>query len=75
VNSRTSALLVLVCILGLAGCYAQDNAVDLGNVSIGQQLIDLQRAKESEAISEAEYSRLREMILAGLLDDEETREP
>lgn len=60
--------LVIVCLGGLGGCFASDNdsALDLGSVSIGDQLIDLQRALEAGAISQREYLELKTDLLAVL---------
>lgn len=54
---RAGALLVLAL---LGGCWNGDNdSIRLGDVSLGQQLLDLQRARDAGAIDEAEYRRLR----------------
>lgn len=49
----------------LAGCWNGENVhVQLGDVSIGQQLIDLQRAVEEGAITEKEFQQIKQMLLA-----------
>ena len=58
-----------VCLLAGTGCFN----LSLGGGSktqtqpstIGQQLIDLQKAKDSGAINEAEYNQQRAKILNG----------
>jgi hypothetical protein len=63
-------LVMLVC-LGLAsscllsGCVAAIGNRDgaRSNATLGQQLIDLQKAKEAGAISEAEYDAQRAKLL------------
>ena len=54
-HSLTSVLLGMCLLLG--GCYAQDNdqSFDLGAVSIGDQLIDLKKARDKGVISAEEY--------------------
>jgi hypothetical protein len=47
---------------GLGGCVVGNNS-KLQRPTIGQELIDLQKAKESGAIDEAEYDRTRARIL------------
>ena len=49
----------------LAGCWNGDvSNLRMGDVSIGQQLIDLKRAREEEAIDELEYQNLRKAIMS-----------
>jgi len=58
--------LILVClVLGLAGCNAEHNTstVDLGSVSIGEQLIDLKKARDEGALSGSEYRKLKNELL------------
>lgn len=63
--ARVGALLLII---SLGGCWNGDNdSIHLGDVSVGQQLIDLQRAREAGAIDEAEYQRLRSHFMALLL--------
>jgi hypothetical protein len=57
--------LVLVAALGLAGCWNGENVnLRMGDVSLGQQLIDLQRAREAGAIDDEEYQRVRTALVA-----------
>lgn len=49
----------------LAGCWNGENVhVDLGTVSIGQQLLDLKTAADAGAMSQEEYQMTREKILS-----------
>ena len=56
---RQSALasLALTCLLALGGCDASSNNVQLhlGSVSVGEQLMDLQKAQAAGAISSGEF--------------------
>lgn len=66
---RQTAMVLVLGVLGLgllAGCWNEQVAttVRMGDVSVGQQLIDLQRALEAGAIDEEEHARLK----SGLLD-------
>ncbi len=57
---------VLVAMLGLSGCVAAIGNRDAQHSSsgtLGQQLIDLQKAKEAGAISEAEYQSQKARLL------------
>ena len=51
-----------IMLAGLGGCVVGNNS-KLQRPTIGQELIDLQKAKESGAIDEAEYDRTRARIL------------
>ena len=70
---------VLVCIFLTvlsSGCIDSMNgkSINLGDVSLGQQLIDLKAALEAEAITPDEYERLRAELIAAVdmceLDEE-----
>lgn len=59
--------------LSLAGCWNGENVnVNLGSVSVGQQLMDLKAALDSGAMSEEEYQVARDKFLSlvqGCQDD------
>jgi uncharacterized protein YcfL len=59
--------IVLVILVGLltVGCVDSQNGynIHLGDVSLGQQLIDLKAALDAEAISEDEYESLKKMLV------------
>jgi len=58
-------LLLLFFPVLLAGCWNEDNArnIDLGSVSLGQQMLDLQSALDKEAITLDEYASLKATIM------------
>lgn len=57
-------LLLLALSPLLTGCIAAiGNSGQRSTATLGQQLIDLQRAKEAGALSEAEYKEQREKLL------------
>jgi hypothetical protein len=57
-------VLLLVATLALSGCVASiGNSGYRGNATLGQQLIDLQKAKEAGALTEAEYQTQRTRLL------------
>ncbi len=58
-------LALLALLLAAAGCWNGENvAVMLCDVSLGQQLIDLQRALDEGAIDEAQHARAQEALLS-----------
>lgn len=60
------ASLALAAVLGLSGCVATIGNRDgkgNGSVTLGQQLIDLQKAKDAGAITEAEYQAQKSKLL------------
>lgn len=70
--------LVLTLPFALAGCFNSSDAavtLDMGSVSLGQQLMDLDAAKEAGAISKAEHRMIRDKIIKGIaaleLDEDE----
>ena len=81
----TGLQLLTICIvcIGASGCFnGRDQiSINLGDVSIGQQLMDLDRALEADAISAGEHKRLRAdlILLVGNLSqragDELSDEP
>ena len=63
-NTLRATLPVLV-LLGLTGCWNGGNAhVNLGDVSLGTQLLDLQKALESGAITQQEFQETKATLLA-----------
>lgn len=60
---KTFAPLFLALLL--AGCIQENNPrnLRLGDVTLGQQLIDLQQAYEVDAISESEYEQMKENLV------------
>jgi len=70
---------VIVLAAGLTGCWNSDVInTSLGDVSIGQQLLDLKTAFEQGALNEQEYEQARHRFLAMLegcdCDDEDSDE-
>lgn len=58
-------LIVLAVLVLLGGCFNGGNSnVHLGDVSLGQQLIDLQRALDEGAITEAEFADAKASLLS-----------
>jgi len=66
-GSKTNRKIVggslFLCLL-LGGCFndAATN-VDLGSVSVGQQLIDLKKARDTNAITNSEYDESKAALL------------
>ena len=61
---KLSALLLLTTVLLLNGCIAIGNRdAQRPNATLGQQLIDLQKARDAGAISDADYQIQKEKLL------------
>ncbi|MFP6814457.1 MAG: hypothetical protein VB949_02145 [Pseudomonadales bacterium] len=59
--------LVIACAAALlSGCGNIDNAqsIRLGDVSVGQQMIDLKRALEEDAITADEHAELKQALMS-----------
>jgi hypothetical protein len=64
-RSRITAAALLTATLTFSGCWNGDvSNIRLADISLGQQLIDLKRALEEEAISEEEYEAAREKLIS-----------
>jgi hypothetical protein len=64
--------------IALGGCWNGENVqVTMGDVSLGQQLLDLKSAFDQEAITEEEYSQTKQTLLAlnSLCENTETETP
>lgn len=65
---RVPLVLLIVCVaLSLlvgTGCIAVSNPKTINRATtLGQELIDLQKAKECEAITDQEYQQLRKKLM------------
>jgi hypothetical protein len=61
---KLSSLLLLPTLLLLNGCIAIGNRdAQRPNATLGQQLIDLQKARDAGAISDADYQIQKEKLL------------
>jgi hypothetical protein len=54
---------ILLACGALAACGSTDVVAPTMNVSIGQQLIDLKKARDSGAISQAEWDQQKQRII------------
>ena len=61
---RRELICIFTGVLLLGGCWNDNTNVRMGDVSIGQQMIDLKQALDQQAISEAEYQRLKTQIMS-----------
>ena len=58
-------LIAATVLLTLAGCWNGGNAhIRLGDVSLGQQMIDLKTALEAGAMTQAEYDETKQTLLS-----------
>ena len=56
---------LILLLTALSGCWNGDvTNVRLADISLGQQLIDLKRALEEDAISQEEYLATREKLIS-----------
>lgn len=70
---KVAAIVLAVC--ALSGCWNGENVhISLGDVSLGQQLMDLQTALEADAISEEEYAATKKSLLAMAIGCDEAEE-
>ncbi len=62
---RTPALIALAVVLSLGGCVAAigNREGQRGTGTPGQQLIDLKKARDAGAITEAEYQTMRSRLI------------
>ena len=71
---RSLALVALTVML--TGCFNDQKSwdIELGDVSLGEQLIDLKRAQEQGALSAAEYREIKARLMDMLDIDEDDLE-
>ena len=67
VRVRALAASVLAALV-LAGCGGTEVVQPNVNVSMGQQLIDLKKAKDSGALSESEYKSQKQKLIDSFRD-------
>jgi hypothetical protein len=67
IGNRTCAATVLAAIM-VAACASSSTKVvpPVVNVSIGQQLIDLKKARDSGAITQREYEQQAKRVIDGV---------
>ena len=58
---RFTALLMVIAIL--SGCAGTEVVAPTVSVSVGQQLIDLKKARDSGALNENDYQRERKSLI------------
>lgn len=57
-------LAIAITLLLVGGCWnGQNTSVNLGSVSLGQQLIDLKRALDEDAMTQEEYEKTKQTLL------------
>ena len=62
-SRRMTAAAALAATLAAAGCSEHEVLQPTVSVSVGQQLIDLKRARDSNALSERDYERQKEQLI------------
>ena len=64
-RSLLAAATLAAALLSMSGCWNGDvSNIRLADISLGQQLIDLKRALEEEAINAEEYEATREKLIS-----------
>ena len=58
-----STIAALIAVAMLTACSSTTVVPSTVNVSVGQQLIDLKKARDSGALSASEYQRQRELLI------------
>jgi hypothetical protein len=58
-----TAAAALAATLAVAGCGGNEVLQPTVSVSVGQQLIDLKKARDSNALSERDYERQKEQLI------------
>lgn len=56
-------LAALIAVAMLAGCGSTEVVAPTVSVSVGQQLIDLKKARDSGALNENDYQRQRKALI------------
>ena len=60
-----AGIILILATGGLTGCWNGDvSNIRLADISLGQQLIDLKRALEEDAISQEEYDAAKEKLIS-----------
>ncbi|MES2439354.1 MAG: hypothetical protein V4584_09820 [Verrucomicrobiota bacterium] len=62
-RSIVSSLLLVAISCSLTGCFSSSKVNTKNEASVGQQLTDLDRARQQGIISEKEYLKLKKAII------------
>ena len=70
---RLKPSLILLASLTVGGCFNdnEERRLMLGDVSLGDQLIDLKKAHEAGALSDKEYQKLRRAFIALITEQQQ----
>jgi hypothetical protein len=63
VISSLTALMAMALLTGCSIALGTGSTTKIENATVGQQLVDLKRAKDIGALSDAEYDQQKEKIL------------
>ena len=63
---RIMAVAAVTAALALTGCASNEVVAPTVSVSVGQQLLDLKKARDSGALSEREYSQQKAQLIDGV---------
>ena len=64
-NSRSilSSVLLVAISCSLTGCFSSSKVLSKNEASVGQQLIDLEHARQQGIIDEKEYLKLKKALI------------
>lgn len=62
-RSVISSLLVGSLVASLSGCFSSSKVLSKNEASVGQQLIDLDKARHQGIIDEKEYLKLKKALI------------
>lgn len=58
-----SSIVFIAVSCGLTGCFSSSKVTSKNETSVGQQLTDLNRARQQQIISEKEYLALKKALI------------
>ena len=61
--SLLSSIVLLAISCGLTSCFSSSKVVSKNEASVGQQLTDLEKARQQGIIDEKEYLKLKKAII------------
>jgi hypothetical protein len=62
-KAMTAGLAAAIVAVGIAGCGGNEVVRPTVSVSVGQQLIDLKKARDSGALTEREYQKQKSQLI------------
>lgn len=60
---KSQSILAGICLIGLTHCGSTTKVTNTSQISVGQQLSDLENTHQRGIISDSEYKRLKKVII------------